>query len=124
MAGLDFCVYLLYWDIDCCEAKIVEKLFCVEKQFKNHTIGQAKCDSTGRLYFGTFDKSKICDPNHTFDSNLYSFDRYGLQKVASDYKIAAGLAWSTKGNYLYSIESCAFNIQQFKWNPHTGKLCK
>lgn len=100
----------------------MKKLFCAEKEFGNHGLSQAKCDSTGRLYVGKY-SSRLCDPKVGNDCNLYSYDKYqGLQKVATDMKAANGMAWFN--NCFYHIDSCTRSIAGYKWDSHSGKLCE
>lgn len=122
MVGSYLSVYIVKWDGHSSKAYRIEKLFSI--QGNNVGFTNAKCDPTGRLYFGEVNVN-VCDPDQPFSSALYSYDKYeGLQERVSGLKASNGLAWSVKGNYVYHIETCFYNIRQFRWNPHTGELCK
>lgn len=124
ICGLDQTVYVIEWDGCSSEAYRVEKLFSLEKNLKYQSISQAKTDPTGRLYIGTF-STRLCDPKQPSNSAFYSYKRNeGLQEVACGFKVSDGLAWSPNGNYFYCIDSCTFDIKEFKWDPRTGRLCK
>lgn len=122
MVGMDKCVYIVKWNGYSPDAYQIKKLFCIPSN--NTFLDSAKCDPTGRIYFGQYNIN-ICDPEQPFSSAVYSYDKYqGLQKRVSGLKVPNGLAWSIEGNYFYHIDTCFYNIRKFRWNSRSGELCK
>ncbi len=96
----------------------LSKLSDLEPLLPNNRPNDGKCDPSGRLWVGTID----------FDfkpgaSSLYRLDGPNqLTQVLSGLTLANGLAWDTKQQFFYFIDSLTQSVQQFDYCPKTGDI--
>jgi sugar lactone lactonase YvrE len=77
-----------------------------------------KCDPGGRLWVGTMPMSDSAPKG-----SLYSLVGDGsVQRTLTDLGCSNGLAWDTKNQVFYFIDSSTRRIDQYQWNPKTGAI--
>jgi len=78
-------------------------------------INDGKCDPSGRLIVGTYDKSGGSA------GNLYRFDSDGqLTRIQNNIKISNGLAWSADNKTMYYIDSPTLHVEAFDYDIQDG----
>lgn len=123
--GLNRGVKAIHWDGVSPIALVARDIFQVEhdsKYAKNH-MHTGKADSKGRLYCGTF-RTELCSPSNSSYASFYRYTKKkGVKRLLRNIKISAGIAWNKKARKFYHIDSCNFILEEYDWNPKTGKLC-
>lgn len=90
----------------------------VEKEMPENRCNDGKCDSEGRLWFGTMDVNA-----KTGAGSLYLLDSdLNLQKKADSLSIPNGTAWSLDGKYFYHIDSTRKSVVRYRYHTHTGEI--
>lgn len=56
--------------------------------------------------------------------SLYSLTKMNLKKHASEIGISNGLAWNTKTQKMYYIDTLFPGVYQYDYEPETGNICK
>lgn len=117
---------IIRWDGKSSKATVIRDVFQVEqdlKYAKNH-MDTVKADSAGRLYGGTF-RAEICSSSNSPNASFYRYTKQkGVKRLIRDIKLSAGMAWNDKLRKFYHIDSCKFILEEYDWNPKTGKICK
>lgn len=95
----------------------VELLVSVEKNL-NHRMNDAKCDSRGRLWSGTFSLA--------FErgaGSLYRIDADGtLTRAFGDVFVSNGLGWSPDERTFYYIDTGARGVDAFDYDIENGAI--
>lgn len=90
----------------------------VEKEQENQRCNDGKCDSQGRLWFGTMDIA--AKPGA---GSLYSFNpQEGLQRNLDGLGIPNGITWSLDNEKLYHIDSTSRTIKSYLFDPSQGRI--
>lgn len=90
----------------------------VEKEKENQRCNDGKCDSQGRLWFGTMDLE--AQPGA---GNLYVFDqKKGLRRKLGGLGIPNGTTWSLNNEKLYHIDSTSRTIKSYLFDPLQGSI--
>lgn len=128
VVGLSRAVGVIRWDGKSRKAILLRIVLPIEhcSNCQNNIFNDAKADPGCRLFAGTKRSEACADRITPTYGNLY---RVGggeptliLNKPKS-VRISNGLAWSTKLNKFYYIDSCAYNIKEYDWDPCTGDIC-
>lgn len=77
-----------------------------------------KCDPTGRLWAGTMPMTDVAPRGALFsmDSTLH------VRQALDDLGCANGLAWHAERGEFYFIDSLAWRVDGYRWNPATGEI--
>lgn len=90
----------------------------IERGQENMRCNDGKCDTSGRLWFGTMDINTI-----TGAGALYVFDQQqGLQKKLGKLDISNGMAWSLNNERFYHIDSTSRNVKSYFFDPIRGDI--
>jgi sugar lactone lactonase YvrE len=83
------------------------------------SANDAKCDSRGRLWVGTY-----ATDLHPGRGALYRVDPDGSARVMlGNVTISNGLDWSPDGETLYYIDSYARRVDRFDFDSQRGDIC-
>lgn len=125
--GIGRRVGVVQWDGKSPKAKLVRIALEVEQspKFKTNRFNDAKADPTGRFYGGTM---RLEDCGDLFESPNGTLYKYAVgeevTKLRENVFVSNGLAWNTKTNKFYFIDSCTLSVIEFDYDPKTGNLCK
>jgi sugar lactone lactonase YvrE len=88
----------------------------VESERSDTRINDGKCDSLGRLWFGSLNRR-----GERGQCSLYRLDPTGdLAVVVSGVSISNGLAWSPDENYFYFVDTAMSRIDVFDYDRRSG----
>lgn len=96
----------------------VEALLPIEPELRKNRMNDAKCDSRGRLWSGTF--SMAYEPRmgslYRIDPNLH------LERAFGDVHIANGIAWSPDESRMYWVDTGRRGIDVLDYDIATGQV--
>jgi sugar lactone lactonase YvrE len=94
----------------------VSLLVPIEDDRKDHRLNDAKCDSRGRLWSGTFSLSFVRGAGA-----LYRVDQdLTLTRVAEGISISNGIAWSPDETTMYHVDTPTRGIDMLDYDIETG----
>lgn len=117
-AGHD--VMIISWQKGSNVAYVQRNLFTLEQDDPVSQVGISIPAPNGQLYTSTY---KFCDGPSNSSVYMYS-KRKGLQRLFGGIQTTDGMAIDRKRNRFYHLVSCKQLITEFKWDPHTGDICK
>lgn len=92
---------------------------------KNNRFNDGKADPSGRLWAGTMGFEPVPGQIDKFKGSLYSVvSRNEIKSHLDKVSIANGLAWDTKKNKFYYIDSPTRKVDVFDYNAKTGTISK
>lgn len=122
LVGINRQAVIIQWDGRSPKATPIGTLFEVDTGTSNR-FNDCKTDAHGRFYGGT--KSVDTCDGTTPTGSFYKFEkRNGLKNLFGNISISNGFTWARKTNKFYYIDSCAYDIKEFDYDPKTGDLCK
>lgn len=123
LVGIDRKAVIVEWDGRLPTATPIQTLFEVDCGTLN-VLNDIKTDSYGRLYFGT--KSvESCSTNTPATGAFYTYEEGKcLKKLFGNVFISNGLTWVPQTKKFYYCDSCTYDIQEFDYDPETGRICK
>ncbi|MCW2526727.1 MAG: hypothetical protein JWM76_1587 [Pseudonocardiales bacterium] len=84
----------------------------------NTSLNDGKCDSSGRLWFGTLDNDLV-----NTVASLHSVQAHGgATHQIGDLTISNGLGWSPDGTTMYLIDSGPGNLMSMPFDADSGKI--
>ncbi len=89
-----------------------------EEHLPNNRFNDGKCDSRGRFWAGTMDKSKPKDQGALYCLDL---DMKVVKKV-DKVGISNGMAWSLDNEFLYYIDTPTRKVVRFNFNIDVGEI--
>ncbi|MCX4149981.1 MULTISPECIES: SMP-30/gluconolactonase/LRE family protein [Paraburkholderia] len=90
----------------------------LEFEKRGNRMNDAKCDSLGRLWSGTF--STTFEPKA---GSLYCIDpNYSVTKAAEGVYISNGIAWSPDETKMYYADTAKRGVDVFDYDIHTGGI--
>lgn len=96
----------------------LELLSLVESEIPGNRLNDAKCDRTGRLWFGTM--SMDFSPGA---GSLYVLQTDGkVQRVLSGIGCSNGIAWDDERGLMYYIDTLSRCVSAFDWHENNIKL--
>lgn len=99
------------------------KTLCKVDQGLETGINDAKCDASGRLWFGTMGLPRPDGSYTPRDGSLYSLDINGdVTKHLSHIGISNGLAWSHNNKTMFYIDSIPRKVYAFDFDIANGTL--
>jgi gluconolactonase len=117
---------VIEWDGRSPKAKVIRTVGEVDKGPVDTVFNDGKADPRGRLFSGTMrkivDGDLYKEPLGTF--YRYSKENHGFVALKSKIGISNGLAWNTATNKFYYVDSLAFDVKEFDYDPITGDICK
>jgi sugar lactone lactonase YvrE len=90
-----------------------------ESHLTGNIYNDGKCDPTGRFWFGSVSR------NYDIQGagSLYTIDnKFKITKKLAGLTIANGIAWSLDNKYMYYIDTLAYEVWSFKYDPESGKI--
>jgi len=100
------------------EAGEVSLLVPVEQDQPGNRMNDAKCDSAGRLWVGTF--SEDFTPGA---GSLYRIDPdLSVHHIWRDIRVSNGIAWNADESRMYFIDTLARGIDVFDFDAESGTL--
>lgn len=117
---------IVKWDGYSSEAHVVRDEINVEPYtyFDTNALNDAKADPCGRFFGGTMRLSYCNNVSNVANASLYRYTPCeGLTRLRTDVCLSNGLAWDTKRNKFYYIDTCSFNIRVYDWDRKTGFVC-
>ncbi|MDF9844840.1 MULTISPECIES: SMP-30/gluconolactonase/LRE family protein [unclassified Paenibacillus] len=95
----------------------LEQLAEVEPELPGNRLNDAKCDSAGRLWFGSMSMG-----SEQSAGSLYVMERDGnVRQVLSGVGISNGLAWDDRLGRMYYIDSVTRAVDALDFDPDSGK---
>lgn len=127
--GLRRAVGVIRWNGKSRKAELLRIVLHIEQcsNCQNNLFNDAKADPGHRLFAGTKRSEACADRITPTYGDLYRVEAGEPTVILNkpdSVRISNGLAWSTKLNKFYYIDSCAYNIRQYDWDPCTGDICK
>ncbi|XP_014289312.1 regucalcin isoform X2 [Halyomorpha halys] len=114
VVGSSIKLYLIKWDGSSDKVESVELLHELIGESVALRINDGKCDSKGRLYFGTMSIEDIFNKRN---GKFYSYTKKECcRELASGIGISNGLAW--EGNMMYYIDSLEQSVDGFDYNSN------
>lgn len=96
----------------------LEVLAKVEEDKPQNKFNDAKCDSSGRLWFGT--RGNTTSPtNIDFGGGFYSYSNGAVTKF-SPAALSNGIGWNLSEDTLYHIDTYALKLYQYVYDKQTG----
>lgn len=120
--GVGHDVKMIFWPKNSEIAHVIKTIFSLDQNDPSNTLGIAVPGPNGQLYVGEY-FSKLCSGPSNSSVYMYSKQK-GLQRLFGGVKDTDGLAIDKKRNKFYHLQTCTQSIAQFKWDPHTGDICK
>lgn len=125
--GLVHTVGIIRWDGKSPKAKLIRIALEVEncEKYQSNRFNDGKADPHGRLFAGT-QRNETCDnlENPTY-GNLFRFaadEPAATLNKPDSIRVSNGLAWNEKIKKFYLIDSCAYNIREYDYDPCTGDI--
>ncbi|WP_042200575.1 SMP-30/gluconolactonase/LRE family protein [Paenibacillus camerounensis] len=96
----------------------LEQLAEIESELPNNRLNDAKCDSSGRLWFGSMSMG-----SDRSSGSLYVMENDGqVRQVLSGVGISNGLAWDDQLGRMYYIDSVTRAVDALDYELETGKV--
>jgi sugar lactone lactonase YvrE len=96
----------------------LEPVIEVQADLPQTALNDARCDRTGRLWFGTMDREE-----RKPIGRLYRWDaERGLAGVVEGVSLANGIQFSPAGDVLYFVDSWTQRLDAFSYDLATGEL--
>ncbi|AIQ53557.1 SMP-30/gluconolactonase/LRE family protein [Paenibacillus sp. FSL R7-0331] len=96
----------------------LEQLAEIESGLPNNRLNDAKCDSSGRLWFGSMSMG-----SDRSSGSLYVMDNGGqVRQVLNGVGISNGLAWDDQLGRMYYIDSVTRAVDALDYELETGKV--
>jgi sugar lactone lactonase YvrE len=96
----------------------LELLALVEAELPGNRLNDAKCDSRGRLWFGSMNMK-----NTGKDGSLYVMESGGeVRQVLSGIGISNGLAWDDSRGLMYYIDTLTFSVEVLDYSLQDGSV--
>lgn len=103
----------------------VQKIFSVEKYQDSFSYWNiAKASPNRCQFFGGGIRGDICADSSTANVSLYYYSKRQGAQPLENLKFSGGVAFNTKDNKFYSIQSCANIILEYDWDQTTDKICE
>ncbi|WP_019910099.1 SMP-30/gluconolactonase/LRE family protein [Paenibacillus sp. HW567] len=100
------------------EDQPLELLAAVETGVPGNRLNDAKCDSRGRLWFGTMSMEGKKDAG-----SLYVLEQGGeVRQVLSGIGISNGMAWDDSRGLMYYIDTQTRRVDVMDYDPHNGRV--
>ncbi len=101
----------------------IEPLFSIEKEIRDNRFNDGKCDSRGRLWFGSMSMKISQGGKFKNKGSFYNYSqKYGVVKVFGDVGISNGIAWSRDDTKMYYIDSLTRSVACFDFDIEKGLL--
>ena len=96
----------------------LELLAPVEAELPGNRLNDAKCDSRGRLWFGSMNMK-----NNGREGSLYVLESGGeVRKVLSGIGISNGMAWNDSLGLMYYIDTLTFAVDVMNYSLQDGSV--
>ena len=120
-SGLISCMQngIYYVDI---EYKKMELISDIERDIKNNRLNDGKCDSSGRLWFGSMSMTANQE-NRKFETtgSFYNFIKdFVVTKLFNCVGISNGIAWNEDETIMYYIDSMSGSVVSFDFDLDKG----
>lgn len=100
------------------EPQTLELLALVESDIPGNRLNDAKCDSKGRLWFGSMSME-----GEQHAGSLYVMEREGeVRKVLSRISTSNGLAWDDRRGLMYYIDTSTRGVDVMDYDPGSGTV--
>lgn len=116
-------LYIISWDGLSEKINSIELLHELTDVLENNRINDAKCDASGRLWFGTLDMNCLKNGHEiTPTGKIYSYTKEeGCREQASGIYLSNGIAWDSEGKKMYYNDTYAYSVDSFDRNSD-GKI--
>lgn len=92
----------------------------VETDRVGNRMNDGKCDRRGRFWAGTMALDPVSAPKA---GSLYRLDPDGtVSRILTDVGVSNGLGWSADDRTMYYIDSFAFGVHAFDFDPASGAV--
>ncbi|CAH1392465.1 unnamed protein product [Nezara viridula] len=111
-------LYIISWDGLSDKIDSIEVLHELTDVLDKNGINDAKCDASGRLWFGTLDMDSIKYGHEiTPTGKIYSYSKEeGCREQASGIYLSNGIVWDAEGKKMYYNDTYAFSVDSFDCN--------
>nr|XP_024217884.1 regucalcin-like [Halyomorpha halys] len=111
-------LYIIGWDGLSDKIDSIEVLHELTDALENNSINDAKCDSSGRLWFGTLDMLCLRDGDKINPSGrIYSYSKQeGCREQATGIYLSNGIAWDAQEKKMYYNDTYAYSVDSFDCN--------
>jgi len=94
----------------------------IEREIENNRLNDGKCDSRGRLWFGSMSMTANQeDREFEVTGSFYCLDRdLQVRKQFGGVGISNGIAWNRDESVMYYIDSVTNQVAEFPFDPDIG----
>ncbi|CAH1130548.1 unnamed protein product [Ceutorhynchus assimilis] len=114
-------VQLITWDGKSEKPSKIEKLAEVDEGTENR-LNDGKCDPSGKLWMGTMGPEPENGHVQLASGSLFSLHKGQVKTHVTKVGISNGLAWNTKLNKFYYIDSFAYSVDAFDYDRLNGTI--
>jgi len=120
--GLISCMQHGIYDVDF-ENNMMKLVNDIESDISSNRFNDGKCDSRGRLWFGSMSMRISQGGKFKNRGSFYNYSqKYGVVKVFGDVGISNGIAWSRDDTKMYYIDSLTRSVACFDFDIEKGLL--
>ncbi|UWP58292.1 SMP-30/gluconolactonase/LRE family protein [Ruminococcus gauvreauii] len=102
----------------------LEEISDLEREITNNRINDGKCDSRGRLWFGTMSMTAN-QPERKFEitGSFYKLEHDGrIRKYFGNVGISNGIAWNRDETKMYYVDTTPQSIYEFDFEVEAGEI--
>lgn len=122
LIGIENKAVVAVWDGRSPKVTVLGSLFELDAGTSN-IINDVKTDCFGRFYGGTKCVEDCDTNNQTASSGFYTYrPNIGVHEFFGGIKISNGITWVRKTKKFYYIDSCAYDVKEFDYDPKTGNI--
>lgn len=102
----------------------MEELSDLEREIENNRLNDGKCDSCGRLWFGSMSMTAN-QPEREFEvtGSFYKREQNGaVEKLFDGVGISNGLAWNADETVMYYVDSTTQCVFAFDFDRNFGQI--
>ena len=101
----------------------LEQLSDVEREISNNRLNDGKCDSKGRLWFGSMSMTANQE-GRDFETtgSFYKFENGKVYKQFGDVGISNGIAWNMQETKMYYVDTTTGCVSVFDFDIESGVI--
>jgi len=101
----------------------MERISSIEREIKNNRLNDGKCDSHGRLWFGSMSMTaNQSDREFEVTGSFYKFESGRVNRLFGDVGISNGIAWNADETRMYHIDTMAQAVYSFDFDTENGMI--
>ena len=111
---------LFIFDLD---SGSLEELSDIEREVSNNRLNDGKCDSKGRIWFGSMSMTANQE-NRDFEiaGSFYKFENGKVIRQFGDVGISNGIAWNMQETMMFYVDTITKGISAFDFDVTSGTI--